>query len=117
MKLPGPDHPITIKPHDGRVIVSFGDSIVADTEKALELKESTYPVVLYIPREDAKLAHYERTQHSTHCPYKGEANYFTLIDGDTRAENAVWTYETPFPAMQQIAGYVAFYPNKVSIAQ
>jgi uncharacterized protein (DUF427 family) len=117
MKLPGPDHPITIEPHTGHVVVRFGDSVVADTRNALELKEASYPPVLYIPREDAKLAHYERTAHTTHCPYKGDANYFTLIDGEHRAENAVWTYETPFPAMAEIANHVAFYPSKVTIAR
>lgn len=117
MKLPGPDHPITITPHEGRVVVRFGDAVVADSAHALALKEANYPPVLYVPREDAKLAHYERTTHTTHCPYKGDANYFTLVDGQNRSENAVWTYETPFPAMTEIANHVAFYPNKVTIAQ
>ncbi|HEY1708992.1 MAG TPA: DUF427 domain-containing protein [Rhizomicrobium sp.] len=117
MKLPGPDHPITIAPHKGHVVVRFGDTVVADTHNALELKEASYPAVLYIPREDAKLSHYERTAHSTHCPYKGDARYFTLTDGAQRADNAVWTYETPCPAMAAIANHVAFYPNKVTIAQ
>jgi len=115
MKLPGPDHPITIAPHKGRVVVRFGNAVVADTENALELKEASYRPVFYIPREDAKLTHYERTAHSTHCPYKGDASYFTLVDGATRTENAVWTYETPFPAMAEIANHVAFYPDKVTI--
>jgi uncharacterized protein (DUF427 family) len=117
MKLPGPDHPITIAPHAGHVIVRFGDTVVADTHNALELKEAKYPPVLYIPRAGARLSHYERTDHSTHCPYKGDASYFTLVDGSRRAENAVWTYETPFPAMAEIKEYIAFYPDKVSIAR
>jgi uncharacterized protein (DUF427 family) len=117
MKLPGPDHPIAIVPHKGHVVVRFGDTVVADTHNALELKEASYPAVLYIPREDAKLSHYARTAHTTHCPYKGDANYFTLTDGSQHAENAVWTYETPYPAMAEIANHVAFYPSKVTIAQ
>ena len=115
MKLPGPDHPITIAPYKGRVVVRFGEVVVADSTEALELREAGYPPVLYIPRADARLAHYERTTRSTHCPYKGDASYFTLVDGARRDENAVWSYETPFPAMAQIANHVAFYPDKVRI--
>ncbi len=115
MKLPGPDHPITIARHPGLVVVRFGDRIVAESDAALELKEASYPPVLYLPRADAKLDHYERTGHSTYCPYKGDASYFTLVDGARRVENAVWTYETPYPAMQQIAGHVAFYRQHVTI--
>jgi uncharacterized protein (DUF427 family) len=115
MKLPGPDHPITITPHKGHVTVKFGNAVVASTDSALELKEASYPVVFYIPRKDAELSHYEKTTHSTHCPYKGDASYFALVDGARRDENAVWSYETPFPAMAEIKEYVAFYPNKVTI--
>jgi uncharacterized protein (DUF427 family) len=117
MKLPGADHPIAIEPFRGHVTVRFGDTLVADTESALELKEANYPPVLYIPRRDAKLAHYERSAHRTHCPYKGDASYFTLVDGPHRAENAVWSYEDPFPAMKQIANHIAFYRDKVTISR
>jgi uncharacterized protein (DUF427 family) len=116
MKIPGPDHPITISPHSGRVVVRFHDTVVADTTKALDLREASYRPVLYIPRADAKLASYEASDHRTHCPYKGDASYFHLKANGARADNAVWTYETPFPAMKEITGYVAFYPDKVSIA-
>jgi uncharacterized protein (DUF427 family) len=117
MKLPGPDHPITITPAQGRVQVRFGGVLVADTQAALELKESTYPAVLYIPRADAQLEHFTRTAHSTHCPYKGDASYFSLRAGDRAAENAVWTYETPYPAMTEIKDHLAFYPNQVEISR
>jgi uncharacterized protein (DUF427 family) len=116
MKIPGPDHPITIAPHAGRVVVRFRDTIVADTTKALELSEASYRPVLYIPRADARLASYEASDHHTHCPYKGDASYFHLKTNGSRAENAVWSYENPFPAMKEITGHVAFYPDKVSIA-
>jgi uncharacterized protein (DUF427 family) len=115
MKLPGPDHPITISRHAGRVVVRFGDTVVADSERALALKEANYPLVLYVPREDSRLAHYERSTHATYCPYKGDASYFTLRDGARRSENAVWSYENPYPAMAEIANYVAFYRDKVTI--
>jgi len=115
MKLPGPDHPITITPASGRVVVRFAGAVIADTRHALELKESTYPAVLYIPRGDAAMAHYARTQHSTHCPYKGDASYFDLGAAGKTAPNAVWSYEMPYPAMAEIKDHLAFYPQHVSI--
>lgn len=115
MKLPGPDHPITVLPFQGRVVVRFGDTVVADTSRALELREASYKPVLYIPREDARLALYETSGQRTHCPYKGDASYFHLNANGTHAENAVWSYEAPFAAMEAIRGHLAFYPNKVAI--
>jgi uncharacterized protein (DUF427 family) len=113
MQTPGPDHPITITRNPRRVRVHFGNRVVADTTRALTLKEAHYPRVQYIPREDADMTAFTRTAHHTHCPYKGEASYFALTAGDRSAENAVWSYEQPFPAVQEIAGYLAFYPNRV----
>ena len=113
MKLPGPDHPITIEPHPQRVRVTFNGHTVADTTRALALRETTYKPVFYIPREDADMAAFERTSHSTHCPYKGDASYYSIRVGDKLAENAIWSYEQPFPAMAEISSYLAFYPNRV----
>src|ERR1700689_2387184 len=107
MKLPGPDHPITFDPAKGRVVVRFGGEVIADTAQALELRESAYPAVLYIPRADARMERYTRTAHSTHCPYKGDASYFDLAAAGARASNAVWSYETPFPAMAAIKDHLA----------
>src|SRR5215472_1513285 len=113
MKLPGPDHPITITRNAGRVRVTFAGHVVADTTRALTLKEGTYPAVHYIPRADADMSRLARTGHQTHCPYKGEASYFTIEAAGRSAENAVWSYEQPFPAMSEIKEYLAFYPNRV----
>src|SRR3977135_2306833 len=113
MKLPGPDHPITITPNAKRVRVSFGGQTIADTTKALTLQEASFPAVLYIPRADAKMDLLKKTDNATHCPYKGDASYFSIqADGKT-AENAVWSYEQPFPAMAEIKDHLAFYPNRV----
>ena len=113
MKLPGPDHPITITRNEHRVRVTVGGVVVADTTRALTLKEASYPPVQYIPREDAKMDLLKPTSHASHCPYKGDANYFSVqVDGRV-AENAVWSYERPFPAMAEIAGHLAFYPSRV----
>ncbi|MGA0602218.1 DUF427 domain-containing protein [Caulobacter sp. KR2-114] len=117
MKLPGPDHPITVTAHPGRVQVLFEGHVIADSANVLTLKESTYKPVFYFPRDDVAMDYLHRTNHATHCPYKGDASYFTLdMDGDIR-ENAVWTYEKPYDAMSVITDRVAFYPNIVSFQE
>ena len=117
MKVPGPDHPITIEPTGGRVSVRLGDTVIADTTAALSLSESTYPVVQYIPLDDVDASRIRRTDTSTYCPYKGDASYYSIV-GDGSGElvtDAIWTYEAPYPAVASIAGHVAFYPNLVRI--
>jgi uncharacterized protein (DUF427 family) len=109
VRIPGPDHPIAVAPTKGRVIVKAGGRVIADTRHALTLQEASYPLVQYIPRADADMAQLSRTAHTTYCPYKGEASYYSLPN----AENAVWSYETPHPAMAAIKDYLAFYPNRV----
>jgi len=117
MKIPGPDHPITVAANPKRVQVLYNGHVIADTRKALTLKESSYRPVLYFPREDVDMAFLTRTDHSTHCPYKGDASYYTLLMDGRFAENAVWTYETPYPAMETIKDLLAFYPNQVEIVE
>lgn len=113
MKLPGPDHPIVIAPTGKRVRVLLGGKVVADSTRALTLREAKYPAVQYIPRADADMSLYRRTAHYTHCPYKGDASYYTLQVDGREAKNAVWSYEQPFPAMAEIKEYLAFYPDRV----
>ena len=113
MKIPGPDHPITIAPHAGRVRVVFNGQVIADTSRALMLEEAGYHPVFYIPRADAQMTLFERITHKTHCPYKGDAAYYSIRVGHKVSENAIWSYEQPFPAMAAIAGHLAFYPNRV----
>lgn len=113
MKQPGPDHPIRISQYVGRVRVIFAGWTIADTTRALALTEARYPPVYYIPREDADMALLQRTAHASHCPYKGDASYFTISADGRTAENAVWSYEAPYPAVAAIKEYLAFYPNRV----
>jgi len=113
MKLPGPDHPITIARNGKRVRVTFAGRVIADTTRALTLKEAAYKPVHYIPRADADMSLLKSTDHHTHCPYKGDASYFTISTGGHSAENAVWSYEQPFPAMAEIKEHLAFYPSRV----
>jgi uncharacterized protein (DUF427 family) len=117
MKIPGPDHPITIAPNPKRVRVSVGGEVIAETGRALALKEASYPAVQYIPREDADPSKLLRTVHSTYCPYKGDASYFSILSGGKTLDNAIWTYETPYDSVKQIAGHLAFYPDKVTIEE
>lgn len=115
MREPGPDHPITIEPHAGRVVVRSGGVTVADTRRALRMQEASYPAVYYVPRADADLARLERSSRTSYCPYKGEASYYSVVTEAGRAADAVWSYEEPYPAMRAIAGHLAFYPDKVEI--
>lgn len=113
MKLPGPNHPITVKPNAKRVRVILAGKTIAETTRALTLQEATYPAVQYIPREDVDMSLLTRSSHLTRCPYKGEASYFSISIGPRLRENAAWSYETPFLTVKEIAGYLAFYPNRV----
>ena len=113
IKTPGPDHPIDIQSNPSRVVVTVGGKVIAETAEALTLSEAAYAAVQYIPRRDVDMTALAGSEHTTYCPYKGEASYFSIPIGGERSTNAVWTYETPFPAMAAIKNYVAFYPDRV----
>ncbi|MFZ6644580.1 DUF427 domain-containing protein [Undibacterium sp. TJN25] len=113
VKIPGPDHPITITPNPARITVSLGGRVIADTRAALSLQEASYPAVHYIPRKDVDMSLLERTAHATYCPYKGNCSYYSIPAGGERSVNAVWTYEEPYDAVSVIKDYVAFYPDRV----
>jgi uncharacterized protein (DUF427 family) len=113
MKIPGPDHPITITPSPARITVRAGGKVIADTRAALVLKEASYAPVLYIPRADADMSLLARTEHQTYCPYKGDCSYFSIPGAGERGTNAVWTYEDPYPSVAAIKDHLAFYPDRV----
>jgi uncharacterized protein (DUF427 family) len=113
VKIPGPDHPISIMPHSTRVVVSVAGRVVADSRESLKLQEASYPAVLYVPRKDVDMTLLQRTDNSTYCPYKGDASYFSIPVGGERSVNAVWTYEAPYDAVAEIKDHVAFYPDRV----
>lgn len=112
-KQPGPDHPITIEPCAARIVARVAGHTIADTRRALVLREANYPPVWYIPREDVDLALLERSTLSTYCPYKGDCSYYGIITGGVRSKDAIWSYETPYVAVESIREHVAFYPNRV----
>jgi uncharacterized protein (DUF427 family) len=110
VRIPGPDHPITVTPSDAHVVVRAGGKVIADTYRALALQEASYPLAYYIPREDADMDALERSDHASYCPYKGEASYYSVRGGSA---NAVWSYEAPYDAVAEIRGHLAFYPDRV----
>ncbi len=113
---PTAEHPITIDPTGKRVVVRINGDIVADTNQALQLQESTYPAVQYIPFSDVVQDVLTRTDTSTYCPFKGEAGYYSVTTGAGTVDDAIWFYEQPYPAVAAIAGHVAFYPDKAEIS-
>jgi len=113
MKQPGPDHHITIAPSGKRVHVRFAGQVIADTTNALRMEEKGHPPRLYIPRGDADMGALTRSDHTSHCPYKGDAGYFSLAADGRSADNAVWTYEQPYPAVAAIKDHLCFFDKKV----
>lgn len=114
VRVPGPDHPITIEPAGAHIVVRAAGGIVADSRRALVLREAAYPPVFYIPRADADMTRLDRSVSVSWCPYKGEAAYYSVRDG---AADAVWSYEAPHDAVAVIAGHLAFYPDRVESIQ
>ena len=113
---PTAEHPITIEPTQGRVVVRIGDTVVADSRGALTLQESTYRAVQSIPMADVDQSLLRRTDTATYCPFKGDASYYSVETPDGTVEDAIWTYEKPYDAVAPIADYVAFYANRADVA-
>jgi uncharacterized protein (DUF427 family) len=113
IKIPGPEHPISIERNPSRLIVSVAGRVVADTREALTLHEAHYPTVQYIPRKDVDMALLTRSDRTTYCPYKGDAAYFSIPAGGERSTDAVWTYEAPYASVADIKDHLAFYPDRV----
>jgi uncharacterized protein (DUF427 family) len=113
IKVPGPDHPITIDRNPNQVVVTLAGRIIARTRDALTLLEAGYSAVHYVPRKDVDMTLLRRTDHSTYCPYKGDCAYFSIPIGGERSTNAVWTYEAPYAAVETIKDHLAFYPDRV----
>lgn len=113
--LPGPDHPITVERRGERVTATAGGRVIADSTATLTLQEAGYPAVEYFPRADVDMTAFERSEHTTYCPYKGEASYYDVVTDGSTLDHAVWTYETPHPALAEIKEYVAFYPDRVDV--
>ncbi len=111
MLEPGPKHPITVEISDKTVRVTAGGAVIAESVRALVMREADYPPVYYIPRDDVDMTALTANSHTSYCPFKGEASYFSLVGAD--GENAVWSYEDPYPAVRDIKDCLAFYPSRV----
>jgi len=107
-----PTHRVTTRPAGARVQVRVGGELIADTRDAVRLDEDGYPARYYIPRKDVKMERLARSDHTSACPFKGEASYYSIVGGP---ENAAWTYEQPYDEMAAIKELLAFYPDKVKI--
>jgi uncharacterized protein (DUF427 family) len=112
-----PNHKITVEPSPKRIRVSMDGKTIAESANTLLLRESGYDPVHYFPREDVAMELLERTDHHTRCPFKGEASYWTMRANDKEAVNAVWSYEAPYDEVLRIKGYLAFYPDRVTIRE
>ena len=110
-----PGHVITVNPHPGRVTVAFKGAVIAETMRALSLKEASYPATIYVPRADCRMEYFVETPRQSKCPFKGTARYWTIKSKDGEAVNAVWGYDDPFDQVSAIDQHVAFYPNHVDI--
>ena len=117
IKIPGPDHPISIERNPRRVVVKLGGLVIADTTEALTLREASYPVVHYIPRKDVDMAALERSDTSTYCPFKGDASYYSIPAGGAGSGDAIWTYEAPYDAVAAIKDHLAFYPDRLDVTE
>lgn len=104
-----PAHTITLQPHAQTAKILWNGIVIAESRNAIELHERKHEAVLYFPPADVNTALCQRTDRATHCPYKGDASYWTLTSDTAVAENAVWAYESPIAAMAGIKGYRAFY--------
>src|SRR3984893_1245017 len=113
IKIPGPDHPITIERNPARIVVSVAGRVVADPRGAVAPREGAMPAVKYIPCKDVDMGLLDRTDRGTYCPYKGDCRYFSIPLGGERSINAVWSYEAPYAAVMPIKDYLAFYPERV----
>jgi uncharacterized protein (DUF427 family) len=112
---PSAKHPITIEPNPGRVVVSAGGHVIADTTDALTLREASYAPVQYVPLADVDPAMLVPSDHTSYCPFKGEASYYSIPDAGERGTNAVWEYREPYTAVAEIRDRVAFYRDRVEL--
>ena len=100
---------ITITKADGTWSVRAGGAVLGESDNALELSEGDYPSVIYFPRDDIAMAFLDRTDKSTHCPHKGDASYFSIVNKSATVQNGAWSYESPFDDMAEIKDHIAFY--------
>ncbi|MDN5928085.1 MAG: DUF427 domain-containing protein [Hyphomicrobiales bacterium] len=110
-----PEHTITVEPFGGVVNVTFGEVMIASSDRARLLREKGHDPVLYLPFEDIYFVHLEKTATTTHCPFKGDASYWSVTGQDEAAKDVMWAYQHPYDEMLEIKDHGAFYPDRVVI--
>ena len=110
-----PDYAVTITPYSGRVIIRHHGRVLADSSRAMRIDETKHSPVYYLPRDDVRMELLEPTELSTYCPFKGHASYWSLRLGDQLEENVVWSYESPFPEVEGLKSYLAFYGDRTEL--
>jgi uncharacterized protein (DUF427 family) len=108
---------ITVTTISDPVTVMAGGLMLGSSRRALELKEGSYPPVVYVPREDIDVSKLARTERASTCPWKGKASYYSIQTPGGVLDNAVWSYEAPLSDMTAIAGHLAFYPDRVQVTR
>jgi uncharacterized protein (DUF427 family) len=108
-------HKIRIVPADEHVEVRLGGETLAKSDRAVRLEETGLPARYYIPRDDVRTELLRPTAHSTTCPFKGEASYWSVELGDDVHENLVWSYQSPIPDASGIKGLMSFYNERVDL--
>ena len=104
---------ITIEANPNRVVVRVDGLVIADSARALVMRAPGTPDVQYVPRADVDMQHLIRSERTTYCPYKGDASYWSIRTGRRVVDDAVWSYEVPYPDVAPIAGHLAFYADRV----
>jgi uncharacterized protein (DUF427 family) len=108
-----PDHHVDLSAESRRVRVRLGEEWVADTRRALVVRETNHEPVHYLPLDDVREDLIEATDHGSFCPFKGDASYWSIRVGDRVEENVIWGYPDPFDEVSGLVGYVAFYADRV----
>ena len=116
MKVPGPDHPITVEASSSHITVKATGNPVAETRSPLALREASYPVTYYVPLADVDPSVLRPSATTSYCPFKGEASYYDVVTQAGTVKDAIWTYEHPYDAVSEIAGHVAFYADRVELS-
>lgn len=110
-----PGYRVDLLPQAARVRVWQGETLLADSRRTLRVEETAHRDVIYFPEADVRLELFDPSDHHTFCPFKGEADYLSLARGGRPDPNLVWTYRKPFAEVAGLAGYVAFYADRVRI--
>lgn len=116
MRKPDKNHPITISPYAGEVVISLNETEVARSRNALALDEADFRTIYYLPRNDVNMALLAKSDRTTYCPYKGDAAHYTVTAKGEQVRHLAWSYEEAYPAVSEISDFVAFYPKRCTVS-